>query len=212
MASGKRDRNRIEIEVERKCIASGEVLPISKLVRFVVGPDQQIVPDVLEKLPGRGIWVTASRAALKTAIQKKLFARAAKQTVTVPETLIDDVERLLLHRLIDQISMARKAGRAVAGYEKVKSLLMNEEARVLIQALDGSGRGKSKLSSPPGKGTFIGVLTANELGLAFGREHVIHAALAGGGLTKRVVEDASRLSGLREDDGGDATGKGTKTT
>jgi hypothetical protein len=182
------------------------------MVRFVVGPDNQIVPDILEKLPGRGIWVTADRAALELAVKKNLFSRAAKQTVSVPETLVADVERMLVHRVVELISLARKAGRAVAGYEKVKSWLMNEEAKILIQALDGSGRGKSKLSSPPGKGTFIGVLTASELGLAFGREHVIHGALAGGGLTKRVVENASRLKGLRKDVGGDATGKGTKTT
>lgn len=210
MTRGGRDKDRTE--PERRCIATQEVQPKHGLIRFVVGPDNQIVPDILEKLPGRGIWVAADRAALELAVKKKLFAKAAKQSVTVPETLIEDVERLLLQRVIDSISMARKAGRAVAGYEKVKSSLINEEARVLIQALDGSGRGKSKLSSPPGKGTFIGVLTANELGLAFGREHVIHAALAGGGLTKRVVENASRLSGLREDVGGNATGKGTKTT
>jgi hypothetical protein len=205
-------RHKETTDAERRCIVTGEVQPKAGLIRFVVGPDARIVPDILEKLPGRGIWVSASRATLATAVKKKLFARAAKQSVTVPETLIDEVERQLLKRFVEGISLARKAGRAVAGYEKVKAWLMNEEAAILIQALDGSGRGKSKLSSPPGKGTFIGVLTASELGLAFGREHVIHAALAGGRLTKRVVEDAARLSGLREDDGGDATGKGTKTT
>ena len=125
--------------------------------------------------------------------------------------IVEDVERQMARRVVDGISLARKAGRAVAGYEKVKSWLATGEAAILIQATDGSGRGKSKLSSPPGKGTYIGVLTASELGLAFGREHVIHAALAAGRLTKRVVEDASRLSGLREDVGGNATGKGTKT-
>jgi len=197
---------------ERRCIATGEVQPKTGMIRFVVGPESQIVPDLLEKLPGRGIWVTADRDALEKAVKKKLFGRAAKQTVTVSETLVADVERQLTQRVVDLISLARKAGRAVAGYEKVKSWLMNEEASILIQALDGSGRGKSKLSSPPGKGTFIGVLTASELGLAFGREHVIHGALAGGGLTKRVVEEASRLKGFRKDVGGSATGKGTKTT
>jgi len=210
MARGGHSKDRAE--PERRCIATGEVQPKAGLIRFVVGPDNRIVPDILEKLPGRGIWVTADRAALDKAVKKKLFGRAAKQTVSVSETLADDVERLLVQRVVHLISLARKAGRAVAGYEKVKSWLMNEQAAILIQALDGSGRGKSKLSSPPGKGTFIGVLTASELGLAFGREHVIHGALAGGGLTKRVVEEASRLSGLRKDVGGDAAGKGTKTT
>ena len=209
MTRGGRVKDRTE--PERRCIATGEVQPKAGLIRFVVGPDGTVVPDLAEKLPGRGIWVAANRASLTKAVTKKLFARAAKQSVSVPETLVADVERQMARRVVDGISLARKAGRAVAGYEKVKSWLATGEAAILIQASDGSGRGKSKLSSPPGKGTYIGVLTAEELGLAFGREHVIHAALAGGGLTKRVVEDASRLSGLREDVGGTATGKGTKT-
>ncbi len=197
---------------ERRCIATGEVQPKAGLIRFVVAPDGRIVPDLLEKLPGRGIWVTADRGALDKAVGKKLFGRAAKQSVVVPETLTADVERQLAARVIELIALARKAGQAVAGYEKVKSWLMTGEAALLIQASDGSGRGKSKLSNPPGKGTYIGVLTARELGLAFGREHVIHCALAGGGLSRRVVEEASRLKGLRKDDGGSAAGKGTKTT
>lgn len=210
MTRGGRDKDRSE--PERRCIATGEVQPKCGLIRFVVGPGNQVVPDIAEKLPGRGIWVAADKAALEQAVKKKLFARAAKQFVTVPETLTADVERLLALRVIDLISLARKAGKAVAGYEKVKSWSMNKEAAILIQANDGSGRGKSKLSSPPGKGTYIDILTAAELGLAFGREHVIHVALAGGGLTERVAEGASRLSGLRENIDGGAIGKGTKTT
>ena len=197
-------------EPERRCIATGESQPKGGLIRFVVGPDNSIVPDILGKLPGRGIYVAASRDALNKAVKKGLFARSAKQSVQVPDGLVDEVERQLLARLTDGIAMARKGGRAVAGYEKVKSWLDQEQRTVLIQASDGSGRGKSKLSTPY-KGTYIGCLTANELGLAFGREHVIHSALGAGGLSKRVIEDASRLSGLRDANGGMATGKGTKT-
>ncbi|KMW58966.1 putative nucleic-acid-binding protein [Candidatus Rhodobacter oscarellae] len=172
-----------------------------------MGPDNSVVPDVLGKLPGRGIWVAADRAALDKAVQKGLFSRSAKQSVQVPETLVDEIERQLTKRVIEGIAMARKAGRAVAGYEKVKSWLDKGEAKVLIQAIDGSGRGKSKLSTPE-NGKFIGCLTANELGLAFGRDHVIHSALGPGGLSKRVIEDATRLKGLRENGGGPTAGKG----
>lgn len=211
MARGGRDKDR-ETGPERRCIATGEVRPKAELIRFVAAPDGQIVPDVLEKLPGRGIWITADRAALELAVQKRLFARAAKQAVTVPETLVDTVEAQLVQRVIDLIALSRKAGRAVAGYEKVKAWLQSGEAAVLVQATDGSERGKSKLSNPPGKGTFIGVLSAQELGLAFAREHVIHGALAAGGLTRRVVEDAARLKGLRKTNGADdGSGKDTKT-
>ena len=181
---------------ERKCIATGEVQPKNGLIRFVVSPESQIVPDVLEKLPGRGIWVSADREALDKAVAKKLFARAAKAPVTVPADLVAQVETQLVARVTGLLALARKSGDAVAGYERVTDWLGKDEADVLIQASDGSGRGKSKLSTPFG-GKFIGWLTADELGLAFGRETVIHAALGTGGLGKRVVEEAARLKGLR---------------
>lgn len=192
---------------ERKCIASGAVRPVAELVRFVVSPEGAVAPDVLGKLPGRGIWVSADRAALERAVSKGLFARAAKAPVTVPEGLAGEVERQLARRVIELISLARKSGAAVAGYEKVKAWLAKGEAEVLLQASDGSERGKSKLSTPHG-GRWIGWLTASELGLAFGRETVIHGALASGGLTKRVVEEAARLKGLRASDGGTGRRKG----
>jgi len=186
---------------ERKCIATGETEPKQGLIRFVMGPDGQVVPDVLGKLPGRGVYVSSCRAALSAAVKKKLFARGFKAQVQVPENLEQEVERQIVRRLVELLSLARKSGDAVAGYEKVKDWLSKEEARVLIQASDGSGRGKSKLSTPY-KGKFIGCLTADELGMAFGRQTVIHAALASGGLSKRVVDEAQRLQGLREMVGG----------
>ena len=195
---------------ERKCIATGEVRPKAELIRFVVGPDAQIVPDVAGKLPGRGIWVLADRPAIETAATKNLFARAAKAPVAVPAELASFLEDQLARRVIDLISLARKGGQAVAGYEKVKDWLGREDARVLIQASDGSERGKSKLSTPYG-GNFIGWLTADELGRAFGRQTVIHAALGAGGLPQRVVEEAARLKGLRVSDGGSTRRKGKKT-
>ena len=186
---------------ERKCIATGDVQPKHGLIRFVVGPDAQIVPDIAGKLPGRGIYVAADWVALDKSVEKKLFARGAKQAVQVADDLVAEVERQLARRVIDLIALSRKSGRAVAGYEKVKGWLQMEEAQVLIQAVDGSGRGKSKLSTPH-FGTYIGWLTADELGLAFGRQTVIHGALASGGLTQRVVEEANRLRGVRENEGG----------
>ena len=186
---------------ERKCIATGKLHPKNGLIRFVVGPDVQIVPDIAGKLPGRGVYVAADKKALKRAVEKKLFARAGRQPVEVQGELVGEVERQLARRVVDLISLARKSGSAVAGYERVKDWLLKEEAQVLIQASDGPGRGKSKLCTPH-YGSYIGWLTADELGLAFGRQTVIHGALASGGLTKRVVEEAQRLKGLRENDDG----------
>lgn len=195
MSRGGEDKDRSG-DPERRCIATGETQPINGLIRFVVGPESQVVPDLAHKLPGRGIWVSADRAALDKAVKKGLFARAARQPVTLPDGLSDLVEMMLARRVVELISLARKGGGAVSGYEKVKDWLSKEEARVLIQAEDGSSRGKTKLSTPYG-GNYIGWLSADELGLAFNREKVIHAALGAGGLTKRVVEEAQRLKGLR---------------
>lgn len=195
MSRGGRTKDRAD-GPERKCIVTGEAQPKSGLIRFVLGPDGRMVPDLAEKLPGRGAYVSATRDALGKASKKGIFARAMKQPVTLPDGLDDLLEQMLTRRVIDTISLARKGGGAVSGYEKVKDWLMKEEATVLIQASDGSERGKSKLSTPYG-GTFIGWLTADELGMAFGRQTVIHAALGAGGLSKRVVEEAQRLKGMR---------------
>lgn len=198
------------IEPERRCIATGEVQPKAGLVRFVVGPDDRVVPDLSEKLPGRGIWVEATRASIEKAARKGLFSRSAKRAVRADPGLADEVEALLTRRVIELVSLARKAGEAVAGYEKVRDWLGKDQAAVLIQAFDGSERGKSKLRAPEGENTFIGCLSAAELGLAFGREHAIHGALAAGGLAWRVVEEAARLAGLRGQVGVTAAGRDTK--
>ena len=196
---------------ERKCIVSGESQPKAGLIRFVVGPDAMVVPDILGRLPGRGIYVAADRAAIDKAAAKGLFSRAARQPVKAPEGLSDLIEAQLLRRVIDLVSMARKAGEAVTGYEKVKEWLVKGQASVLIQASDGSERGKTKLHPPEGENSFIGCLSSGELGLAFGRERAIHAALAAGGLERRVVEEAARLADLRGHIGGSSAAEDTKT-
>ena len=212
MTRGGREKDRDE--PERKCIATGESQPKAGLIRFCLGPDGQIVPDILGKLPGRGIYVSADRAAIEKAAKKNLFSRAARQPAKAPEGLADLVETLIAQRTIELLSMARKAGEAVTGYEKVKDWLVKGTAATLIQASDGSERGKTKLHAPDGENGFIGCLSAGEIGLAFGRERAIHAALAAGGLRSRVVEEAAKLAGLRGqtggDDGGETAMKDTK--
>ncbi|MDW4549208.1 RNA-binding protein [Defluviimonas sp. D31] len=202
--------DKVRDEPERRCIVTGDVQPKAGLIRFVVSPDGQVVADLAGKLPGRGIWVTADRAAIQKAAAKGLFSRAAKAPVTVPADLADLVEAAVARRVVDLVSLARKAGRAVAGFEKVKGWLAEGRAKVLLQASDGSERGKGKLWTPEG-GRWFGCLTSSELGLAFGRDSVIHGALAAGGLSARVVEEAAKLSGLRKDDGGRSAGKDTKS-
>lgn len=201
MARAGRDKNR-EDGPERRCIVTGESQPKAGLIRFVVGPDAQVVPDVMGRLPGRGMYVVADRSAIAKAATKGLFSRAARQVVKAPEGLAEMVETLLARRVVELLSLARKAGQAITGYEKVKDWLVKGQAIALIQASDGSERGKSKLRPPERRNGFIGCLTSAEMGLAFGREHAIHGALAAGGLGQRVVEEAARLAGFREQAGG----------
>lgn len=188
--------------VERKCIVTGEVTPTAGLIRFVVGPENLVYPDVLGKLPGRGMYVTATRSALEVATRGQ-FSRSAKQAVTVPDGLADEVERQVCRHAVDLIALTRKSGRAVCGFEKVKGWLAGgENVRVLLQASDGSERGKAKLWTPEGA-RYFGCFTSEELGLAFGRGSVIHGALSTGKLSNRVVEEATKLRGLREINGDD---------
>lgn len=191
---------------ERRCVVTGEVQPKAGLVRFVLSPEGIIFPDLANKLPGRGIWVTASRDLIAKAAAKGLFSRGAKAPARAPDDLVAQVEAGLAKRVVELVSLERKAGYAVCGFEKVKDWLADGKAKVLLQASDGSDRGKGKLWTPEG-GRWFGCLTANELGMAFGRDSVVHAALAAGGLTKRVVEEAAKLNGLRQADGGHPPGK-----
>ncbi|MDG1520347.1 MAG: RNA-binding protein [Yoonia sp.] len=201
MARGGHNKPKTD-NVERKCIVTGEVTPTAGLIRFVVGPENLVYPDVLGKLPGRGMYVTATRSALEVATRGQ-FSRSAKQAVTVPDGLADEVERQVCRHAVDLIALTRKSGRAVCGFEKVKGWLAGgENVRVLLQASDGSERGKAKLWTPEGA-RYFGCFTSEELGLAFGRGSVIHGALSTGKLSNRVVEEATKLRGLREIDGDD---------
>lgn len=184
-------------EPERRCIVSRDSQPKGGLIRFVVGPEGVLVPDLAGRLPGRGLWVSADRARLERAVARGLFARAARAPVTVPEGLVAQVEAMLARRVVDAIALARKAGEAVAGLEKVKAALVAGEAALLIQAADGSERGRAVLRPPEGENSLVSCLFGHELGLAFARDSVIHAAVLAGGLADRIRDEARRLAGLR---------------
>lgn len=195
-------------ETQRRCLVTGAVLAKAELLRFVVGPDGVVVPDVALRLPGRGLWLTARRDILEAAVAKRLFGRAARETVTVPGDLADRVEFLLRQRCADLIGLARRSGKAVAGYEKVRSALRDGEAAVLLAAADGGDSGREKVRSAGSDLPLVEVLTAAELGAAFGREHVVHAAVGPGRLAKALVVDAARLAGFRQAPGEIVIGRG----
>ena len=185
-------------EPERRCIVTRGSGPKAGLIRFVVGPGDAVVPDVAGRLPGRGIWVSADAATLRQAMAKGLFARAARRAVRVEPGLDARVEALLARHLVDLIALARRAGQAVAGLEKTRSALVSGDAVLLLQAADGSARERARLRPPDGENTRFACLSGHELGLAFGRDRVIHAAVLAGGLANRVRDEALRLSGFRD--------------
>src|SRR5689334_2303870 len=187
---------------ERRDIVSGEVLSDNRLLRFVAGPDGNVVPDVAAKLPGRGLWVEASKDAVNKAVEKKLFARAAKAQVTADADLAARAEKALVTRMLGDLGIARRSGALVLGFDNVlRALEGPKPPKVLIEALDGSRDGKRKLYAAAHRlelnCVVIESLTSAELGLALGRENVIHAAVQPGGFAERLIFDAERLSGFR---------------
>jgi predicted RNA-binding protein YlxR (DUF448 family)/ribosomal protein L30E len=188
---------------ERRDIVSGEILPENRLVRFAAGPDGVVVPDVAAKLPGRGLWVEASAKSVAIAVEKKLFARAAKDQVTATTDLVARTEKALIARMIGDLGLARRSGALVLGFDNVlRELEGAKPPKALIEAMDGSKDGKRKLYAAAHRleldCTVIETLTSAELGLALGRENVIHAAIQPGGLSDRLIFDADRLSGFRD--------------
>jgi predicted RNA-binding protein YlxR (DUF448 family) len=187
---------------ERRCIVSGETLSEDRLIRFAVSPDGEIVPDIAAVLPGRGIWVEASAKSLATAIKKSLFAKVAKAQVKVAADIAANVERQLVTRMQADLGMARRAGQLVTGFDTVTGEIKSATPpALLIEASDGASDGKRKVfGAAHARGLKIETLeclTSQELGVAVGRENVIHAALKSGRLQERLRFDGKRLSGFR---------------
>lgn len=185
---------------ERRDIVSGEVMTEQRLIRFVAGPEGQVVPDLARKLPGRGLWVAADRASVATAAKKGLFARAAKAQLKASAELPDQVEMLLKTRLLAGLGLAKRGGDLISGFEKVSSAIAAGKVAWLVEACDGAADGRGKLlrlarhqSPAPG---LIGLFGAAELGLALGGENVIHTAFLAGRAAERWTEDVRRLAGF----------------
>ena len=192
---------------ERRCLVTGESRPAQGLVRFVVAPDAEagLVPDVAGRLPGRGLWVTARRDLVAAAAARNVFARAAKAPVKVAPDLADRVEALLARRLVDLVAMARRAGAAVGGFEKVRGAAAQGRLKLRLAADDASEEGERKLE---GSAPAVTVLNDAELGQAFGRESLTHAGVLDAGWAQRIGREATRLAGFREAEGDGETGAG----
>jgi uncharacterized protein len=186
----------------RRCVVTRERLRKERMIRFVVGPDRAVVPDLAATLPGRGIWLSARGDVLETARAQgglgRAFARAARGPVTVPPDLSALLEAALVRRISELLGLARRAGQAVAGFDKAREWLRTGRARLILQASDGSGAERARfLSGAADSVTALEPLPAAALGRVFGRDHVVHIAIAPGRLGERLALEAIRLRGLR---------------
>jgi predicted RNA-binding protein YlxR (DUF448 family) len=190
-----------EASRQRRDIVSGAVMDEARLIRFVAGPDGAVVPDIGRKLPGRGLWVEASREAVEAAARKGAFSRAAKIRLTAPPDLADRVEALLARQCLDGLGLARRAGTLTSGFEKVSSAVSAGKAAWLIEASDGARDGRGKILAlarrSPRPPKVCGAFSADELGLALGLGHAIHAAFLAGRWAERWSEALARLAGFR---------------
>ena len=166
------------------------------LMRFVAGPDGRVVPDLAERLPGRGVWLTARRDIVETATRKGVFARGLKTRALSDAAMADEIEALLARRVLELIGLARRAGEAVTGYEKCRAMLGAGRAGLLLHARDGSMDGLAKLGRTD-QVTVVRLFDGDELGRPFGRERAVHAALARGRLAGAVERECRRLAGFR---------------
>lgn len=181
----------------RRCIATSALKSKAELVRFVVSPEGVIVPDISERLPGRGLWLTARRDIVAFAAAKGLLAKAARAAVTAPADLADQVESLLARRCCELLGVARRAGQATTGFEKVRAWLAAGRAGLLLEATEGSEDGRRKLRALAGDVPVVDVLRGDELGPALGRDGAVHVAVKGGKLAQMLMREAARLSGFR---------------
>jgi predicted RNA-binding protein YlxR (DUF448 family) len=189
----------------RQCAVSRAHKPPEELIRFVAGPNGTVAPDLARKLPGRGVWVDATSESVAAAARQKTFSKSLKRQVSVPADLPELVERLMVRRLADALSIANKAGLVVAGFTKVEETIAGGRAAILLHAADAALNGVEKLDrrfnalAKPDEcqPAAIRELTGSEMSLAMGRPNVIHAAAAGGGATHRLIEEARRLRRYR---------------
>jgi uncharacterized protein len=204
----------------RMCAVSREVRPIDELIRFVVSPQGEVIPDLKRKLPGRGLWVSASRRTVAEAVRRHQFSRGFKRDVRVAATLPADTEALLVRSATEALAMAAKAGQVVSGFAKVEGLLEQGKAVALIHALDGAADGIRKLDAIAGQRSrntgespvlaIVTVLTSAELDLALGRSNVIHAALLAGPASKTFLSRCQTLVRYRMADDDRTEGGGQK--
>jgi len=188
---------------ERMCVVFRRVRPVDELIRFVLSPAGEPVPDLKRKLPGRGLWVSASHQAVAAAVKRNLFARGFKKNVKPSADLAGETDKLMLRGVIEALAMVAKAGQVVSGFTKVEDALRRQAAGILIHAADGAADGIRKLDgivrqnvdfgAETGAFPIVTLLNSNELDLALGRSNVIHAAVLTGPAGKTFLSRSQNL-------------------
>ena len=190
---------------ERHCALTRELKPVSDMIRFVLGPAGEVVPDVKRKLPGRGIWITGGRGALEEAVKRNVFARGFKRDVRVASDLAAATERLLERAALDALAVASKAGQVVTGFAKVEAAITQGDIAALLHASDAADDGTRKLDAAlrrkaaekPGETATIDLFSGGQLDLALNRPNVVHAALLAGPAGETFLARVMRLKRFR---------------
>jgi predicted RNA-binding protein YlxR (DUF448 family) len=180
----------------RRCIVTRERQDKARMIRFVVGPDRVLVPDLAGRLPGRGLWLSARADVLQAARARGAFARAARGPVTVPPDLSAMVRMGLARRVAELLGLARRAGQAVGGFQKARDWLLGGRAALVVQAFDASPAERARLLAGRPGVPVVTALSAEALGSVFGRDHVVHVAVASGRLADAIASEAERLAGV----------------
>lgn len=186
-------------EPQRRCIVSGDVQPKEGLLRFVLGPEDEVVPDLDERLPGRGLWLSARRDMVETATAKRAFARAARKPVKASPDLADRVEGLMRLRCQNLLGLARRAGLVVAGFDQVRAAGREGTVALLLEAAEGAADGRRKVTAAAPDALVVDIMTGAELASALGRDHVVHVAVLAGKpaqrpLVARLLQELERLA------------------
>ncbi len=202
---------------ERLCVSTRTVKPVAEMIRFVVGPDGEVVPDLKRKLPGRGIWITATPSAMAEAVRRGAFGRSFGREVKIPPDMIQATERLLERSALDALAIAGKAGQVVTGFSKVEAALVRDQVVAVLRAGDAAADGVRKIAGAirrrmEAEGRKISVIdafTSAQLDLALGRPNVIHAALLAGPATQTFVARCALLARFRAGEPGQQTDRNT---
>lgn len=186
----------------RRCAVTRETRPQTELLRFVLSPEADVTPDFSSKLPGRGVWLVPEKEVLSQAISKKAFAASFKTAVKVPDNLNDVVEEGLLRRCLNLLGFAKKAGHVILGFDQVRVEVRRSEPSIMLEASDGASDGRSKVLSLVAAQyqniNIFGGFTSSELGMAFGRDHVVHGCVREAPVKQALLHSYKRLAGFRE--------------